>query len=68
MVAVDVAGGKAIIAGDAIPLNRNFQERIPTAIHIDLTEAIDALNRVRSMAPVSLYTGHDVLPALKVMR
>ncbi len=67
MVAVDVAGGTAVIAGDAIPLNRNFLERIPTAIHIDLTEAIGALNRARSLAPVSLFTGHDVLSELKVL-
>lgn len=64
MVQVDVDGGTAIIAGDAIPLNRNYVERIPTAIHIDLAEAIGALDRVRALAPLALYTGHDVEPML----
>lgn len=66
MVAVEVSDGTAVIAGDAIPINRNLLERIPTAIHVDLREAIDALNRVREVHPTAVFTGHDVEPELRL--
>ena len=66
VVSVDVDGGTAVIAGDAIPLNRNYLERIPTAIHIDLLEAIESLSRVEALKPIALYTAHDPEPVLRL--
>lgn len=59
LVVVDVDGGRAVICGDAIPLNRNFTDDIPTSIHGDLRDAIRAIERVRVLAPLRIYTGHD---------
>ncbi|HEX3468612.1 MAG TPA: N-acyl homoserine lactonase family protein [Candidatus Elarobacter sp.] len=59
MVVVDVDGGRAVICGDAIPLNRNFTDDIPTSIHGDVRDAIRAMERVRALAPLRIYTGHD---------
>ncbi|MGH7707617.1 MAG: MBL fold metallo-hydrolase, partial [Vulcanimicrobiaceae bacterium] len=59
IVAVDVPGGRAVVAGDAIRLNENYPANIPNAIHIDVRDAIAAIERVRRLEPISLYTGHD---------
>jgi len=59
MIVVEGHNGQSIIAGDAIPMNRNFVERIPTGIHLNLLQAIDALDRVEAIKPATLYTGHD---------
>ena len=64
MLFVDVPGGRAVIAGDAIPLNRNFLGNVPPGIHLNLCEAIDALERARSIKPVALFTGHDPIAKL----
>ena len=64
MVVVDGRNGQSIIAGDAIPMNRNFVERIPTGIHLNLVQAIDAIERAYEIAPLTLFTGHDPEAAL----
>jgi glyoxylase-like metal-dependent hydrolase (beta-lactamase superfamily II) len=64
MVVVDGRNGQSIIAGDAIPMNRNFVERIPTGIHLNLVQAIDAIERTYEIAPLTLFTGHDPEAAL----
>jgi glyoxylase-like metal-dependent hydrolase (beta-lactamase superfamily II) len=64
MVVVDGRNGQSIIAGDAIPMNRNFVERIPTGIHLDLVQAIGAIERAHGIAPLTLFTGHDPEAAL----
>lgn len=51
--------GTAVICGDAIPLNRNYTDNIPNGIHIDVRQAIAAIERVRQLEPASLYSGHD---------
>jgi glyoxylase-like metal-dependent hydrolase (beta-lactamase superfamily II) len=65
MVLVDTAEGLAVITGDAIPLQRNFIDDIPSGIVTDTLEAIAALERVRGLDPESIYTGHDLKPRLQ---
>ena len=48
----DTADGKAVLSGDAIPMNRNFIDDIPSGIVIDVRESLAALARVREMKPV----------------
>jgi glyoxylase-like metal-dependent hydrolase (beta-lactamase superfamily II) len=64
MFCVDTAEGLALLAGDAVPLNRNYVERIPSGILVDVFEAVAALDKARALAPVKLYTGHDIAPCL----
>jgi glyoxylase-like metal-dependent hydrolase (beta-lactamase superfamily II) len=59
MFCVDTQAGLAVIAGDAIPLCRNYRESIPSGIVCDVGEAIAALERVAQLAPVRIYPGHD---------
>lgn len=65
MVLVDTSEGLAVITGDAIPLQRNYIENIPSGIVTDTIEAIAALQRVRDLDPESIYTGHDLSPRLQ---
>lgn len=65
MLIVDTKEGTAVITGDAIPLNRNFAENIPSGIVVNTLEALAALERVRALRPVALYTGHDLVPCLR---
>lgn len=65
MLLVDTAEGTAVITGDAIPLNRNFVDNIPSGIVVNTLEALAALERVRAIKPVALYTGHDLMPCLR---
>lgn len=67
MLVVDGNNGQSIIAGDAIPMNRNFVEHIPTGIHLDLLQALDALERVETIRPTTLFTGHDPEAALSLL-
>lgn len=64
MVCVETPRGLAVIAGDAIPLIRNFTEDVPTGILVNLAEVFDARRRLRELDPALLYTGHDPLPTL----
>lgn len=64
MVCVDTPEGLAVITGDAIPLNRNYTEDIPTGILVSLAEVFDARRRLRAIDPTRVYTGHDPQPAL----
>jgi glyoxylase-like metal-dependent hydrolase (beta-lactamase superfamily II) len=66
MLVVDTNEGRAVIAGDAIPLHRNFVDHIPSGIIVDVFEAIAALDRVRALRPAFLYTGHDIQPFLRL--
>lgn len=66
MVQVASDQGRALIAGDAIPLYRNFAESIPSGILSDLGECITALDVVRRRGIAILYPGHDVVPAWPV--
>lgn len=65
MLAIDTAEGTAVITGDAIPLHRNYIDNIPSGIVVNTIEAIAALQRVRNLHPVAIYTGHDLQPFLK---
>lgn len=65
MVLVDTAEGLTVITGDAIPLQRNYIENIPSGIITDAIEAIAALQRVRDLDPESIYTGHDLQARLQ---
>lgn len=64
MLTVETAQGLAVITGDAIPLHRNYRDNIPSGIVVDVFEAIAALERVRTLEPAFIYTGHDVEPCL----
>jgi glyoxylase-like metal-dependent hydrolase (beta-lactamase superfamily II) len=66
MVRVRTDNGWALLTGDAVPLNRNFIERIPSGICSNLFEATDALERAHAVRPVALYTGHDPQEVLRV--
>ena len=59
MVAVATSEGLAVLTGDAIPMNRNYVDAIPTGILVDLPAVINARRRVRDLAPHCIYTGHD---------
>ena len=65
-VAVATMEGPAVITGDAVPLNRNLLDNIPNAVHIDLADAIHALDRVRRLDAVVVYTAHDQTSTLLV--
>ena len=65
MLVVDTKEGTAVITGDAIPLHRNYLDNIPSGILVNTLEALAALERVRAIAPVALYTGHDLVACLK---
>ena len=60
ILVIETGEGRAVIAGDAIPLHRNYTDNIPSGIAGDVYEAIEALNHVRKLQAVVLYTGHDV--------
>lgn len=64
ILAVQTAKGTAILAGDAIPLNKNYTEAIPTGILVDLMEVISTRKRIRAMKPHCLFTGHDPVDCL----
>lgn len=64
IIAVQTAEGTAVLTGDAIPMNRNYTEAIPTGILVDLMEVINARKRVRALLPHCLYTGHDPVERL----
>jgi glyoxylase-like metal-dependent hydrolase (beta-lactamase superfamily II) len=65
MLKVETARGTAVITGDAIPLHRNYIDSIPSGIVVNTLEALAALDRVRKLRPVALYTGHDLQPFLE---
>ncbi len=59
IVTVQRDDGLAVIAADAIPLNRNFTDFVPNGILVNVVDAIAALKTVRELRPVEIYTGHD---------
>lgn len=66
MVRVHTPEGWVILTGDAIPLNRNFLEGIPSGITSNLIESAEVLERVAKLQPVAIYTGHDPVEALRL--
>lgn len=66
MLIVDTVDGTAVITGDAIPLQRNYLDNIPSGIVVNAVEAIAALERVRVLRPVAIYTAHDLQPCLRL--
>ena len=60
MLVVDTAEGRCVLTGDAVPLHRNYVENIPSGIIVDMIEAVAAIERVRALDPVAIYTGHDL--------
>lgn len=64
IVTVQRDDGLAVIAADAIPLNRNFTDFVPNGILVDVVDAIAALKAVRELLPVEIYTGHDPQPSI----
>lgn len=61
-VTVSTEEGLSIIASDAIPFNRNYTDDLPNGIVYDLGQAIRSMQRLRSLAPDFIYTGHDPEP------
>lgn len=66
MIRVRTPQGWVVLTGDAIPLNRNFSEGVPSGITSNLIESVEALERVRKLQPVAIYTGHDPIEALHI--
>lgn len=66
IVRVQRADGLAVIAADAIPLNRNFTDFVPNGILVNVVDAVAALKVVRELKPVEIYTGHDPEPSLRL--
>jgi glyoxylase-like metal-dependent hydrolase (beta-lactamase superfamily II) len=66
MLIVDTADGTAVITGDAIPLHRNYIDNIPSGIVVNAVEAIAALERVRALRPVAIFTAHDLQPCMRL--
>lgn len=65
IVTVQREDGLAVIAADAIPLNRNFTDFVPNGILVNVIDAIAALKAVRALRPVEIYTGHDLEPSFR---
>ena len=65
IVTVQREDGLAVIAADAIPLNRNFTDFVPNGILVNVVDAVAALKVVRELKPVEIYTGHDLEPSLR---
>lgn len=68
IVVVDTVEGRAVIAGDAIPLNRNYTDLVPNGILVNVIDAVAALKTVRALDPVRIFTGHDLEPSLRPAR
>lgn len=66
IVCVQREDGLAVIAADAIPLNRNYTDFVPNGILVNVVDAIAALKAVRALQPVEIYTGHEPGPALRL--
>lgn len=66
IVVIDRPEGRAVIAGDAVPLNRNYVDLIPNGILVNVVDAVTALRTIRALSPTQLFTGHDVLPSLEL--
>ncbi len=64
VIVVQTVEGTCVLTGDAIPMNRNYTEAIPTGILVDLMEVIQARKRVRALRPYCLFTGHDPVERL----
>lgn len=65
---VDTDEGCAVLTGDAVPLHRNYIDRIPSGILVDVFDAVAAIERVHALDPVRIYTGHDIEPSLRLKR
>lgn len=64
----DNAGVEKIICGDVAPRYMNLEENIPCGIHYNVTEALDALEKINSRAgqsPDNVLPGHDPAVAEK---
>jgi glyoxylase-like metal-dependent hydrolase (beta-lactamase superfamily II) len=66
IVVVACPGGCEVVAGDAIPLNRNYTDLVPNGIFVNIIDAIAGLRTVRALGPSKVYTGHDVIPSLRL--
>jgi len=65
IVVVERDDGRAVLTGDAIPMNRNYTDLVPNGILVNLIDAVAALRTVRALQPVEIYTGHDPVPSLR---
>lgn len=68
IVVVDRPQGRAVIASDAVPLNRNYVDLVPNGILVNVVDAVAALRTIRSLEPARIFTGHDVVPSLELRR
>ena len=59
IVVVKTKNGVEVLTGDAIPMNRNYTNAIPTGILVDLHQVLEARRLVHSLHPYCIYTGHD---------
>ncbi len=62
IVAVDTARGPVLLVSDAAHLYANLVHEIPFPIVVDVPAYLDALRRIRAMAPLThIVPGHDPL-------
>jgi glyoxylase-like metal-dependent hydrolase (beta-lactamase superfamily II) len=66
MFVVDTPEGRAVLTGDAVPLHRNYVDRIPSGILVNTFDAVAATERVHALDPVRIYTGHDIESSLRL--
>lgn len=64
IVIVETDEGRAVLTGDAIPMNRNYTDAVPTGLFVDLVEVLAARMLVRGLNPDYLFTGHDPVERL----
>jgi N-acyl homoserine lactone hydrolase len=58
-VTIETARGRYLIAGDVIPLYENWENRIPSGIHVDLREYEKTFRKIKSLKPDGILPGHD---------
>ncbi len=58
-VLVQTEKGRYLIAGDAIPLFENWENRIPHGVHVDLHKSEETFKKIKSLKPDVVLPGHD---------
>jgi glyoxylase-like metal-dependent hydrolase (beta-lactamase superfamily II) len=58
-VIIETSRGRYLIAGDAIPLYENWENRIPSGIHVDLREYEKTFRKIDSLKLDGMIPGHD---------
>ena len=58
-VMIETEKGRHLIAGDAIPLFENWENRIPHGVHVDLHASEETFKKINSLKPDVILPGHD---------